>query len=103
MEAGRRLTTLQTRVTQDTLFGFAGRPIEVGFLIRTSGDTHTPGTALILTDQHDTILSALVDSTGRTGSHATGIQAVVTNAWEIEKDHPLQLVQLLLLLFSNVF
>ena len=98
MKAGRRLACLQARIAQNALLGLAGVPVEVSFFIRTAGDAHPPGAALLLADEHDAVLAALIDRPGGAGGHAAGVQTMIADARQIEEDHPLQLVHLLALL-----
>ena len=100
--AGRRLTGLHAREAEYALLGLAGGPVVEDFLVRAGRDTHPPGSALVLVDQHNTVLATLVDSTARTGSHTGRVQAVVADTREVVEHHPLDLCHLLLNLGRHV-
>src|SRR5574340_1254881 len=71
------LADLDARVAEDALLRLSGPPVEVDLLVRAARDTHAPATALVLVDEHDTILLALVDGPRGTGGQARGIEAVL--------------------------
>src|SRR6185437_10316871 len=94
VEAGRRLAALKARIAQDALLGLAGRPVEVGLLVRATGDAHAPCTAALLAHQHHAVLAALVERALRTRRHAARIEAVIADARQIEKHRAVDLVDL---------
>ena len=79
---------------EDALLGLAREPVEVGLLVRAGRDARAPGAALLLVDQHDAVLAALVQRAGRTGGHAARVQAVVADARQVEEHQPLDADQL---------
>src|SRR5438477_11386795 len=79
MEARRRLPAFETRVAQDALLGFAGRPVEVSFLVGAARDAHAPSTAAFLADQDHAVLAALVDRPLRAGLHAARLETIVVD------------------------
>src|SRR5581483_5417154 len=101
VEAGGGMARLEARVAEDALLRLAGRPVEVGLLVRATGDAHPPGAALVLAEQDDSVLAALVDRPGGTGGDAGGVDTVVADPRQVEEDHPLELVQLRPLLLAE--
>src|ERR1044071_5659095 len=85
MKARRRLPAFKARVAQDALLGLAGRPVEVGFLVRAARDAHAPSTAAFLADPHHAVLAALVDRPVRSRRHATQIKTMVADPRQVEE------------------
>src|SRR5204862_6323855 len=94
MEARRRLPAFETRVAQDALLGFAGRPVEVSFLVGAARDAHAPSTAAFLADQDHAVLAALIDRPLRAGRHAARIETMVADPRQVEEYGPVDLLYL---------
>src|SRR5215831_14049926 len=101
MEARRRLPAFEARIAQDALLGFAGRPVEVGFLVRAARDAHAPSAASLLADQHDAIFTALIDRPLWAGRYATRIETMVADARQVEEHGAVDLLQLTHFLFGS--
>jgi len=65
--------------------------IEVDLLVRAAADAHPPTPALVLVDQDDAILAALVDGAAGARSRAGGVEAVFADARQIEHEGLLEL------------
>src|SRR5690606_26475654 len=95
--ANRRLTSLDARVAEDALLRLSGRQVVGDLLVGAARNAHAPAPALLLVDEDDPVLLALVDRAGRTGSQAGGVEAVFTEPWEVHQEGLLELpVDLLL-------
>ena len=70
LRAHRRLPGLDARVAEDALLGLAGGPVVVDLLVRAARHAHAPAAALVLVDQHDAVLLALVDRARGAGRDA---------------------------------
>src|SRR5204863_8871019 len=101
MEARRRLPAFETRVAQDALLGFAGRPVEVSFLVGAARDAHAPSTAAFLADQDHAVLAALIDRPLRAGRHAARIETMVADPRQVEEYGPVDLLYLAHFLFGG--
>jgi hypothetical protein len=77
---------LDARIAEDALLGLAALPVVVDLLVRTAGDAHPPAAALVLVDQYNTVLFALVDRTARTCRHAGRVEAVLTQPRQIHHE-----------------
>ena len=66
--------------------GLAALPVEVDLLVRAAGDAHPPAAALVLVDQDDAVLLALVDRPARAGRHARRVQAVLAEARQVHHE-----------------
>src|SRR5262245_14124659 len=75
--ANRRLARLDARVAERALLRLPGRPIVVDLLVRTARYAHAPAATLVLVDEDDAVLLALVDRAGRAGGDAARIEAVL--------------------------
>ena len=56
---------LDARVAEGALLGLAGLVVEVDLLVRAARDAHAPAAALVLVDEDDAVLGALVDRAAR--------------------------------------
>jgi hypothetical protein len=81
---------LDPRIAEGALFGFAGLVVEVDLLVRAPRHTLPPTPATILVDQDDAIFGPFVDGAGWAGSHTGRVQAVLTNAWQVEHERLLE-------------
>src|SRR5690606_34839344 len=77
---------LDARVAEDALLGFARLPVVVDLLVRAGGDAHAPTAALVLVDQDDAVLFALVDGARRARGDAGRIQAVLAQARQVHHE-----------------
>src|SRR5690606_33319979 len=92
-----RLSGLDARVAEDALLRLAALPVVVDLLVRTARDAHAPAAALVLVDQHDAVLLALVDRPRRARRNAGRIQAVLAQPRQVHQERVLELpVDLLL-------
>src|SRR5690606_19061681 len=71
---------LDARIAEDALLGFAALPVVIDLLVRTAADAHAPAAALLLVDQDDAVLLALVDRAARAGGRARRVEAVLAQA-----------------------
>ena len=81
-----RLAGLDARIAEDALLRLAGRPVVIDLLVRAAGDAHAPAAALVLVDQDDAVLLALVDRAGRTGGDAARVEAVLAQPRQIHHE-----------------
>src|SRR5690606_23049754 len=88
---------LDAREAEDALLGLAALPVEVDLLVRTARDAHAPAAALVLVDEHDAVLLALVDRARRARRDAGGIQAVLAQPRQVHQEGVLELAVDLLL------
>lgn len=86
LRADGGLAGLDARVAEDALLGLAALPVEVDLLVRAAGDAHPPAAALVLVDQDDAVLLALVDRPARAGRHARRVQAVLAEARQVHHE-----------------
>ncbi len=77
---------LDAREAEDALLGFAALPVEVDLLVRAPADAHAPAAALLLVDEDDAILLALVDRTARAGRGAGRVKAVLAQARQVHHE-----------------
>ena len=82
----RRLAHLDARVAEDAFLGFARLPVVVDLLVRAGGDAHAPASALVLVDQNDAVLLALVDGTARARSDAGRVEAVFAEPRQVHHE-----------------
>src|SRR5690606_405039 len=75
--ADRGQASLDAGEAEGALLRFTRLPVEVDLLVRTAADAHAPAAALVLVDQDDAVLLALVDGAGRAGGDAGRVQAVL--------------------------
>src|SRR5208283_901847 len=86
----RRLARLDARIAEDALLRFARRPVVIDLLVRAAGDAHAPAAALVLVDQDDAVLLALVDRPGRAGGGAGRIEAVLAQPRQVHHEAVLE-------------
>src|SRR6185369_11332845 len=79
------------RVAEDALFRFAALPVVIDFLVRTPADAHAPATTLVLVDQHDAVLLALVDRPRRTARDTSRVEAVLAQPRQVHHERVLEL------------
>ncbi len=91
LRAHRGHADLDARVAHGALLGLARAVVEVDLLVRAAADAHAPAAALVLVDQHDAVLAALVHRTRRAGRDAGRIQAVLADARQVEHERLLEL------------
>src|SRR6185312_14085807 len=84
------LLGLKAGVAEDTFFRLARGTVEIHLLIRAAGDAHPPTAALLLVDQNNAILSALVNGALRASREAAWVQAMIADTRQIKKDDVLQ-------------
>ena len=85
------LAGLDARVAEDALLGLAALPVVVDLLVRAAGHAHAPAAALVLVDQHDAVLFALVDRAGRAAGDAGRVQAVLAQPRQVHHEGVLEL------------
>ncbi len=88
---------LDARIAEDALLGFAARPVVIDLLVGAAGDAHAPAAALVLVDQDDAVLLALVDGAGGAGRHAGRVEAVLAQPRQVHHEGVLELAVDLLL------
>src|SRR5262249_42752381 len=71
---------------EDALLGFTARPVVIDLLVRTTRYTHAPAAALVLIDENDAVLFALVDGTGRAGRHTRRVEAVLAQPRQVHHE-----------------
>ena len=59
--ANRRLSSFNSGITKNTFFCFTRLPVVIYFFIRAATDTHTPATALVLINENNAVVFALVN------------------------------------------
>ena len=82
--ADGRLADLEAGVAQRALLGLARVVVEVDLLVGAGGDAHAPSAALILVDEDDAVLGALVHRARGARRHAGRVQAVLADARQVE-------------------
>src|SRR6185503_608548 len=92
-----RLARLDARKAEGALLSFAGLPVIVDLLVGTGGDAHAPAAALVLVDQDDAVLLALVDAARRAGRDAGRVEAVLAQPRQVHHEGVLELAVHLLL------
>ena len=65
---------------------FAGRPVVVDFLVWAGRYAHAPAAALVLVDEDDAVLLALVDGAGRAGGDAGRVEAMLAQPRQIHHE-----------------
>src|SRR5690606_27354468 len=84
--ADGRHAGLDAREAEDALLGLAALPVEVDLLVRAAADAHAPAAALLLVDENDAVLLALVDRPARAGRGAGRVQAVLAQARQVHHE-----------------
>ena len=97
LRAHRRLPRLDARIAEDALLGFAARPVVVDLLVGAARHAHAPAAALVLVDEDDAVLLALVDGAGRAGRHARRVEAVLAQPRQVHHEGVFELAVDLLL------
>ena len=82
---------LDPRVAERALLGLAGLPVEVDLLVRAAADAHAPAAALLLVDEDDAVLLALVHRARRARRDAGRVQAVLADARQVHHEDRLVL------------
>ncbi len=95
--AHRRMAGLDARIAEHALLGFARRPVVVDLLVRTARYAHAPAATLLLVDQDDAVVLALVDRPRRARGHAGRVEAVLAQPRQIHHEGVLELAVDLLL------
>ena len=90
LRAHGRLPRLDARIAEDAFLRFAGRPVVIDLLVGAAGNAHAPAAALVLIDQDDAVLLALVDGAGRADGGAGRIEAVLAQARQIHHEGVLE-------------
>src|SRR5690606_15006224 len=85
------LAYLDARVAEDALLGLAAGPVVVDLLVRAARHAHPPAAALVLVDQDDAVLLALVGRAGRARRHAGRVQAVLAQPGQVHHEGVLEL------------
>src|SRR5258708_20027522 len=91
LRASRRVAGLDGRIAEDAFFGFARRPVVIDLLVGAAGDAHPPAAALVLVDQDDAILLALVDRARRARRDAGRVEAMLAQPRQIHHEGVFQL------------
>src|SRR6185312_13822034 len=81
-----RLAGLDAWIAEDALLGLPRGPVVVDLLVWAPRDAHAPAAALILIDEDNAVLLALVDRAGRTGRYAGRIQAVLAQPGQVHHE-----------------
>src|SRR6185437_7117948 len=79
------------RIAEDALLRFSGVPVVVDLLVRAAGHAHAPPPALLLVDEDDAVLLALVDRARRARGDAGRIEAVLAQARQEHQEAVLEL------------
>ena len=90
LRTNRRLTGLDPRVAERTLFRLAALPVVVDFLVGATRHAHPPTAALVLIDQNDAIVFALVDRAGGATRHARRVQAMLAQPGQVHHEGALE-------------
>ena len=91
LRAHGRDADLDARIAERALLGLAGLVVEVDLLVRAAGDALPPAAALVLVDQHDAVLAALVDRAGRARRRTRRVEAVLADPRQVEHESLLEL------------
>ncbi len=86
LRADRRLADLDPRVAERALLGLAGAVVEVDLLVRAARDAVAPAAALVLVDEDDAVLLALVHRARRADRDARRVQAVLADPRQEEHE-----------------
>ena len=81
---------LDARIAEDAFLGFARGPVVIDLLVGAAGDAHAPATALVLIDQDDAVLLALVDGAGGADGGTGRIEAVFAQARQVHHEGVLE-------------
>ena len=73
------------------------RPVEIDLLVGAARHAHAPAAALVLVDQDDAVLLALVDGAGRAGRDAGRIEAMLAQPRQVHHEGVFELAVHLLL------
>src|SRR5208282_371266 len=85
------LPGFDARVAEYALLGLAGGPVVVDLFVRAAGNAHAPAAALVLVDEDDAVLLALVDGARRARGDARRIEAVLAQPRQIHHEGVLEL------------
>src|SRR5574340_245461 len=102
LRAHGRLADLDARIAEDALLGLPRRPVVVDLLVRAARDAHPPAAALVLIDEDDAVLLALVDRARRARRDAGRIQAVLAQPRQVHHERVLELAVHVLLHVGEV-
>ena len=81
-----RLAGFDTRVAEGALLGLAALPVVVDLLVGAAGDAHAPTATLVLVDQHDAVVLALVDRARGAAGDAGRVEAVFAQARQVHHE-----------------
>ena len=84
METNRRQARFNSRITENTFLHLSAGPVVIGLFIRAGRDAIAPVAASVLIDENNTVLLPFIGGSGRASTYATGVDAVITYAGEIE-------------------
>src|SRR5690606_20277070 len=84
--ADGRHAGLDAREAEDALLGFSALPVVIDLLVRAAADAHAPAAALLLVDEDDAVLLALVDGAARAGGRARRVEAVLAQARQVHHE-----------------
>jgi hypothetical protein len=93
---------LYARIAEDALLGLAGAPVVVDLLVRAPRHAHAPAAALVLVDEDDPVLLALVDRARRARRDARRVEAVLADPRQRDHERVLELAVDLLLDLGEV-
>ena len=91
LRADGGLSGLDAGVAERAFLGLAGLVVEVHLLVGAAADAEAPAPALVLVDEDDAVLLALVHRTGGAGGDAGGVEAVLADARQVEHERLLVL------------
>src|SRR5690606_5401572 len=77
---------LDARIAEDALLRLTAPPVVVDLLVGTAADAHAPAATLVLVDQDDAVLLALVDRAGGAGGDAGRVEAVLAEPGQVEHE-----------------
>src|SRR5262245_26426237 len=97
LRAHRRLARLDARIAEDAFLGFAGLPVVIDLLVGAARDAHPPAAALLLVDEYNAVLLALIDRARGAGGDAGRVEAVLAQPRQIHHEGLLELAVDLLL------
>ena len=82
----RGLAALDARIAEGAFLGFAGIPVVIDLLVGAARDAHPPAATLLLVDQDDAVLLALVNGARGTGRRAGRVEAVLAEPRQIHHE-----------------
>ncbi len=91
LRADGRLAGLDARIAEDALLRLSRGPVVIDLLVRTARHAHAPAAALVLVDEDDAVLLALVDRAGGAGGDAARVEAVLAQARQVHHEGVLEL------------